>query len=142
MWAVTLAFNGLTTAGMGMVSFPAHMIGHALSALYDTPHGASLSIVLPAWMTYTSAKDPRKYARLAREVFGVCEADEATAADEGVKRLKGWFASIGSPTSLAACAITDSDIERLAANAYGLGQAWGLKEYTKEKIIDILQLCK
>ncbi len=140
MWAVTLAFNGLTTAGMGMVGYPAHMIGHALSALYDTAHGASLSVVLPAWMTYALAKDPRKFARFAREVFGVNREDDVRAAIEGVSLLKSWFASIGSPTSLQRCAIPETDIGRLAENAFGLAQAWGLKDYTKEVIGKILML--
>ncbi len=142
MWAVTLAFNGLTTAGMGAVSFPAHMISHALSALCDTPHGAALSIVLPGWMTYTLAHDPRKYARLAREVFSVREKDNGKAAAEGVRVLKSWFASIGAPTSFRQGGIPETDIDRLSGNAFGLAQTWGLKDYTKDVISSILNLCK
>ncbi len=142
MWAVTLAFNGLTIAGMGMVSYPAHMIGHSLSALYDVPHGASLSIVLPAWMTYTLPKDPRKFARLAREIFAAKSADDEEAAMEGVTRMREWFDSIGSPTSLKTVSITEADIDKMAENASGLARAWGLKDYTKEVIVQILSLCK
>lgn len=141
MWAVTLAFNGLTIAGMGMVSYPAHMIGHSLSALYDVPHGASLSIVLPAWMTYTLAKDPRKFARLAREIFAVKTAGDHEAALEGVARMRAWFDSIGSPTSLQQVSIPGGDIDKMADNAAGLARAWGLKDYPKEVIVRILSLC-
>ena len=38
MWCSTLALNGLTAAGLGMVGFPMHMIEHSLSAIYDVPH--------------------------------------------------------------------------------------------------------
>jgi alcohol dehydrogenase YqhD (iron-dependent ADH family) len=142
MWAVTLAFNGFTTAGMGTVSFPAHMISHALSALYDTPHGASLSIVLPGWMTHFLVRDPRKYARLAREVFGMNDTDDRRAAEGSVKMLKSWFASIGAPTSFRTGGIPETDIDKLAGNAFGLAQTWGLRDYTKDVIADILKLCR
>lgn len=142
MWAVTLAFNGLTTAGMGAVSLPAHMISHALSALYDTPHGAAISVVLPGWMAYALAHDPRKVARLAREIFGVTDEDDVRTAAEGVRRLKSWFASIGAPTSLRAGGIPEADIDRLTDNAFGLAQTWGLKDYTKDVIAGIFKLCR
>ncbi len=142
MWAATLAFNGLTTAGMGNVSFPAHMLGHSLSALYDIPHGASLSITLPAWMTYFAPRNPRKFARLAREVFGISEPGELKAASEGISRLREWFVTIGAPTSFGVCSVPVADIPRIAENAHGLAQVWGLKDYTLDVITGIYELCR
>ncbi len=63
MWATTWAFNGLTSAGMGMISLPVHMIEHSLSAIYDIAHGAGLSIVLPGWMRYTLDRNARKLCK-------------------------------------------------------------------------------
>jgi alcohol dehydrogenase YqhD (iron-dependent ADH family) len=142
MWAATLAFNGLTTAGMGMISLPAHMIEHSLSAIYDIAHGAGLSIVLPGWMLYAVEKDPSKFARLGRKLFGIEKADDLKAGMEGIVRLKGWFASIGSPISLQEANIPEEDIEKIAGNAYVLAQLWGLRDYSEEVICDILKLCK
>jgi len=142
MWAATLAFNGLTTAGMGMISLPAHMIEHSLSAIYDIAHGAGLSVVLPGWMFYAVEKDPVKFARLGREIFGIEKDDNLEAGIEGINRLKEWFASIGSPVSLGEANIPEEDIEKIAENAHVLAQAWGLQDYTEEIIVDILSLCK
>lgn len=142
MWATTLAFNGLTTAGMGQVSFPAHMIEHSLSALYDIAHGAGLSIVLPGWMSYMAGKNPSRFACFARQMFKIADTDDHSAAVEGTASLKRWFASIGSPTSLKEADIPEGDISRIAENAYALAQVWGLKTYTKEIIADILTMCK
>lgn len=142
MWAAALAFNGLTTAGMGNVSFPAHMLGHSLSALYDVPHGASLSITLPAWMTYFAPRNPRKFARLAREVFGIAQHDDLKAASSGINRLRQWFGAIGAPTSFGLCSVPASDIPRIAENAHGLAQVWGLKDYTLDVITGIYELCR
>jgi alcohol dehydrogenase YqhD (iron-dependent ADH family) len=76
MWATTWAFNGLTSAGMGSIGLPVHMIEHSLSAIYDIAHGAGLSIVLPGWMQYTIDRNARKLSRLAREIFLISEKDE------------------------------------------------------------------
>ncbi len=142
MWSGTLAFNGLPVAGMGIVGFPVHMIEHSLSALYDIAHGAGLSIVLPGWMTWSAKKRPARFARLAREFFGVTEADDAKAAAAGIAQFKGWFGSIKSPVSLKEGGIPESDIEKIADNAFQLAQTWKLKDYTKDVIIEVLNHCK
>ncbi len=142
MWSAILAFNGLTTAGMGFVSFPAHMIEHSLSALYDVAHGAGLSITLPGWMSYAVNKSPAKFARLGREVFGIEEADDLKAAVEGIDRLKRWFSAIGSPTSLKEAGIPEGDIGKIAENASVIAAVWGMKAYTRETIAEILNLCR
>jgi len=142
MWSATLAFNGLTSAGMGLISLPAHMIEHSLSALYDIAHGAGLSIIFPGWMKYAVHKKPAKVARLGRNIFDIRETDDMKAAVEGITRLERWFSSIGSPTSLKEAGIPESDIDRIAENSAALAKLWGLKDYTREVIVEVLRLCK
>jgi hypothetical protein len=142
MWSGTLAFNGLTTAGMGIVGFPVHMMEHSLSALYDIAHGAGLSIVLPGWMAWSAKKKPARFARLAREFFGVAEADDAKAAAAGISELRDWFRSIKSPVSLGEGGIPEGDMEKIADNAVELARTWRLKDYTKEVIMEVLQHCR
>lgn len=142
MWAATMAFNGLTTAGMGQVALPVHMIEHSLSALYDVAHGAGLSIVLPGWMCRQVREKAGRFARLAREVFGINTADNDEAARAGINVLRKWFAAIGSPVSLAEVGITAGDIDRIAENAAELAQVWGLKAYSRQEIGAVLELCR
>ena len=142
MWGASLAFNGLTTAGIGPYGFPNHMIEHSLSALYDIAHGAGLSIVIPGWMSYQAQRAPARLARFARQVFGVEAADDAAAALQGIAALKGWYERVGSPTSLGAAGIPAADIDKIAENAVMLAKKWRLKDYTQEVIAEILQLCK
>ena len=142
MWGASLAFNGLTTAGIGPYGFPNHMIEHSLSALYDIAHGAGLSIVIPGWMSYQAQRAPARLARFARQVFGVEAADDAAAALQGIAALKGWYERVGSPTSLGAAGIPAADIDKIAENAVMLAKKWRLKDYTREVIAEILQLCK
>ncbi|MGZ3636104.1 MAG: iron-containing alcohol dehydrogenase [Syntrophales bacterium] len=142
MWSATLAFNGLTSAGMGLISLPAHMIEHSLSALYDIAHGAGLSIIFTGWMKYAVDKKPAKFAQLGRRSFDIRETDDLKAAVEGINRLERWFSSIGSPTSLKEAGIPGSDIDRIAENATALAKLWGLKDYTREVTVEVLHLCK
>ncbi|PKN34124.1 MAG: NADH-dependent alcohol dehydrogenase [Deltaproteobacteria bacterium HGW-Deltaproteobacteria-19] len=142
MWSAVLGFNGLTTAGMGIVGFPMHMVEHALSALYDIAHGAGLSIVMPAWMTWAARRNPARFARLARRVFHVEATDDAEAAREGIESLRKWFVAIGSPVTLAEGKIPEGGIDAIAENAFALAQVWGLKEYSKEVITEILSMCR
>jgi alcohol dehydrogenase YqhD (iron-dependent ADH family) len=82
-----------------------------------------------------------RFARLAREVFGVTAGNDEEAALAGSDQLKKWFSSIGSPVSLGEAQIPARDIEKIAENAAALAQVWGLKTYTKEVITDVLKLC-
>ena len=50
MLDATMALNGITYYGTKGGDWGVHAIGHQLSLLFDTPHGASLSIGFPAWM--------------------------------------------------------------------------------------------
>jgi alcohol dehydrogenase YqhD (iron-dependent ADH family) len=142
MWCGTLAFNGLTVAGMGLTGLPVHMIEHSLSALYDVPHGAGLSMTLPGWMAWSAQRNPARFARLAREFFGVAEADDAKAAADGIEKLKAWFISVNSPVSLKEGNIRGGDIERIAENAVQLARIWKLERYTQGMIIEILERCR
>ncbi|HOF03982.1 MAG TPA: iron-containing alcohol dehydrogenase [Syntrophales bacterium] len=142
MWAATLAFNGLTTAGMGQIALPVHMIEHSLSALYDIAHGAGLSIVLPGWMEWQRQEKERRFARLAREVFDVAAVDDGEAARLGIEKLRLWFAGIGSPVTLGEADIPETDIGRIAEHAVALAGVWGLKTYTREAIAAVLDFCR
>jgi len=134
-WAATLALNGLTTAGVGAYGFPNHMIEHSLSAIYGIPHGAGLSIVMPAWMKWFSPRCIPRFERLAREVFGLVDAAE------GIRALEDWFRKIGSPVRLSEVAIPASDVDSIAENAARLSRKWGLIGiYPQEVIAEILRL--
>ncbi len=137
MWSATLALNGLPVTGLKNYSFPNHMIEHSLSALYNIAHGAGLSIVIPAWMQWYKEKNPERFTRFAKEVFG------KSSADEGIEALKAWFRSIGAPVSLAEADIPASDIDAIAENAAQTAKVWGMSElYSSKDIEEILMLAR
>jgi alcohol dehydrogenase YqhD (iron-dependent ADH family) len=60
----------------------------------------------------------------------------------GIDRLQRWFSSMGSPTSLRKAGIPEDDIDTIAETVSILATLWGLIDYTKEVIAEILHLCK
>ncbi len=141
MWAATLALNGLTGAGLGKIGFPMHMIEHSISALYNVAHGAGLSVVIPGWMAYQKKQIPEKFAAFAERVFGITSGNIDTKATEGIQALVSWFNKVKTPTSLTDLDIPAKSIPEIAENAVALAKVWGMKDYTAEKIEEILKLC-
>jgi hypothetical protein len=142
MWAATLAWNGLAPAGVGHYELVNHMMEHPLSGIFDIPHGAGLSIVLPAWMKWTAKRRPAKLAAFARHVMDIDEPDDARAALAGAEALKKWFDKIGTPTSLVAAGIPMKEIERVADEALNLGRLWGITRYTRDDLLDIYRMAE
>jgi alcohol dehydrogenase YqhD (iron-dependent ADH family) len=140
MWCATMALNGWTAAGLGQVGFPMHMIEHSMSALYDVPHGAGLSVVIPAWLRWRASAEPKKIAQFAARVFGVDHGSVEERATAGIEKLRIWFTEINSPTTLAALSIPESSIDTLAAHSLTQAKLWRLHDYDQATIAEILRL--
>ncbi len=137
MWTATLALNGLSQVGIKGGEFPNHMIAHALGALYDIPHGACLSIVIPAWMKWYKDKNSHQFRRFAEKIFNL--SDE----EGGIKAIKAWFSEIGAPVNLKEVGIEEGEIEKIATNAHNIATVWKMdKTYTKEVLTEILKNAK
>ncbi len=114
MWIGTIAHNN--TVGIGRTQdWATHEIGNELSALYDTPHGATLSIIMGAWMRYTYKKKPERFARYAQEVFGVDWDGSNTldAAYQGILKTEEFFKGMGMPVSFHEFNISTDKIEEM-----------------------------
>ena len=133
-WAATLALNGITYAGTSGFGYPNHMIEHSLSALLNVPHGAGLSVVMPAWMKWYHSRNPAQFERFAQQLFGL------KTAEEGIAALEKWFDKIGTPTRLSQLGITAAELPSILDNLQGNAQWFGLAEtYTRDVLADILK---
>lgn len=133
-WAATLALNGLTFSGCSGFGFPSHAIEHSLSALFNVPHGAGLSVVVPAWMKWYLSRNPAQFTRFAQQVFGV------DTPEQGIAALEAWFDKIGTPTRLGQLGIKESDLPAIGENVQMSVQRFGLAaQYTPEVVNDILR---
>ncbi len=91
MWAATNALNDTTMHGRVSGDWGVHSLGHAMSYLYDTAHGATLSIFYPAWMRRLAEKNPERVVLLGESLFGV------QTAEETIKAFEAFFKQLGSP---------------------------------------------
>jgi len=105
MLDATLALNGLTTYGKINGDWGVHGLGHELSFLFDTAHGATLSIVYPAWLKLQKERIPERIKKLTQSLFGTDDIDN------GIALLEHFFTSIGSPVRLSHAGIDDDNKE-------------------------------
>jgi len=134
-WAATLALNGLTYSGVAGFNYPNHAIEHSLSALFNVPHGAGLSVVVPAWMKWYFDRNPAKFERFAKNVFG------ADSGKQGIAALESWFNKIGTPTRLPQLGIKEGELPRIVENVQSNVRIFGIANiYTPEVVTIILKL--
>lgn len=142
MWAGTLAHNDVCGAGR-VQDWASHGIEHELSALYDCAHGAGLAVVMPAWMAYVRETDVSRFARFARNVFGVGIGDPDDAASlAGIAAFRGWLKSLGLPLTFEELGAKGEDIpllvKTLNLNGNTLG---GFKPLVESDVEAIYRLC-
>ena len=114
MWAGLIAHNG--TCGVGCEEdWASHFLEHEISAIYGVTHGAGLSVIFPAWMTWMVEHNVGKIAQYAVRVWGVPESEDKKAvALEGIGKLKNFFTSLGLPVTFKELGVENPDIDRLA----------------------------
>lgn len=100
-WASIVALNGWSQPGDGWT--PMHQLGHVISAQFDVAHGATLTIVMPAWMKHFHATWLDRYAQFAERVFDVLSEGRTPeeVAQEGIARFEAFLHKIGVPVRLS-----------------------------------------
>lgn len=110
MLAATYALNGTTMIGKSGGDWGVHALGHSLSVLYDVPHGASLSIVYPAWLKFHLNTISDRIAELGDNLFNEPNATKA------IKMLESFFTSMESPIRLSDIGINGDNKQELVNN--------------------------
>jgi NADP-dependent alcohol dehydrogenase len=134
MWAANQALNGLIGAGVPQ-DWSTHMIGHAITALYDLDHARTLTLVMPALMRFKAADKQDMLVRYARNVWGITEPDPAKAAELAIARTEAFFREMGCPvrfSEIAPTKVVPEDIvhhlEVAGHTALGERQDIGIKQ--------------
>ncbi len=141
-WCATCGLNYWLALGV-VQDWATHMIGHEITAFYGLDHGQSLAIVLPRLWRKQKAGKMQKLAKLAREVYGVKEADDAKAADEAIKKTEEFFNSLGVKTKLADFGIDAKEAaQKVQARFAARGTALGERgDITPEVAGEIVAAC-
>ena len=120
--------------------FASHKLGHSISLLYGAAHGASLSVVFPAWSRYLYEDNPEPFARLGEGVFGIYEGEDEDRALEAIESLEDFFKDINAPTTLRELGLKEDDLEKLSANAGKLLPYGSLKVLDADDVKNIYKL--
>lgn len=138
LYCGTMALNGVLNMGLAG-DWATHNIEHAVSAVYDIPHGGGLAILFPHWMKHNIDVKVDRFKRLAINVFDVNPEGKSDkqVAEEGIEALRQFWTSIGAPSRLADYDIDDSKIEVMADKAMLFGPFGNFKKLQREDVVSI-----
>ncbi|MDM5276088.1 iron-containing alcohol dehydrogenase [Paenibacillus silvae] len=138
LYCGTMALNGVLNMGLAG-DWATHNIEHAVSAVYDIPHGGGLAILFPHWMRHNIDVKVERFKRLAINVFDVNPEGKSDRqiAEEGIDALSQFWTSIGAPNRLADYDIDDSQIEVMADKAMLFGPFGNFKKLQREDVVSI-----
>lgn len=138
LYCGTMALNGMISMGY-RGDWATHNLEHAVSAVYDIPHGGGLAILFPNWMKHTLSANPERYKQLAVRVFGV-DPEGKTAEEaglEGIEKLREFWNSIDAPSRLADYDIDNSKFEVMADKAMANGEYGNFKRLNRNDTLAI-----
>ncbi|WP_053360421.1 iron-containing alcohol dehydrogenase [Bacillus sp. FJAT-27251] len=141
LYCGTMALNGMLSMGY-RGDWATHNIEHAVSAVYDIPHGGGLAILFPNWMKHNLQVKPERFKKLAVRVFGVNpegKTDEE-AGLEGIEKLRDFWNSIGAPSRLADYDIDESQLDVMADKAMVNGQFGNFTKLNREDVLEIYKM--
>ncbi len=118
-----------------------HSMEHALSAIYDIPHGGGLAIITPFWMDHCANDHVERFKQMAINIFDVDSNDKSDLqiAKEGIQAFRSFLEEIGAPTRLSDYNIKDDTIDELVDKSFnGADKIGGMSELTKEDVRTIL----
>jgi len=139
MYAATVALNGNAYWGKSSGDWGVHSVGHCLSVLYDTPHGASLTIAYPAWMRLQKTRIPERLSQFGNELFGISDVDET------IHKLEQLFIQLCCPVRLADINITanqHSEIKKLLIKTKPTGSNHRLIAEDYQTLIELMSIEK
>lgn len=138
LYCGTMALNGVLNMGLAG-DWATHNIEHAVSAVYDIPHGGGLAILFPHWMKHNLDVNVDRFKRLAINVFEVNPEGKSDRqiAEEGIDALSKFWTSIGAPNRLADYDIDDSQIDVMADKAMLFGPFGNFKKLQREDVVSI-----
>ncbi|WP_314001220.1 iron-containing alcohol dehydrogenase [uncultured Paenibacillus sp.] len=138
LYSGTMALNG--TLSMGTLGdWATHNIEHAVSAVYDIPHGGGLAILFPNWMEHVLDEGVGRFKQMAVHVFGVDPADKSDrdTALEGIRALRSFWNSIGAPSRLADYGIGGDKLDVMAEKAMVYGPFGNFKKLQYDDVLAI-----
>jgi len=146
MWAGSLSHNGLMGTGREYRTLDAHQLEHELSARKpEIVHGAGLAVVWPAYLRFIAPHCMPRMLAYAERIWDVAVDYEhpERSAEEGIRRTRAYFDSLGMPGSLEELGLTEADIEPMAELCWHHGERiiQSYVPFYKEDIMAMYRSC-
>ncbi len=145
MLAGTLAMGKFASMGL-YTNLGLHTLAEDLGAVFNVTHGAALSVILPAWMTYLKKEKFNLLLRYAKEVWNLdIDAKEPEkTVDAGILKTKEFFASVGLPVTLKEIDIDFEKDGRMLAERISCTEDYGdaYIDLTSDDVYRIYELAK
>ena len=109
MYDATMALNMMTQYGKSGGDWGTHSLGHVVSLLFGTAHGATLSILFPAWMKLFKKEAEDRIVKLGNALWNV------STVDETIENFEKFFTSIGSPVRFSEIGFTQNQVDEIIA---------------------------
>ncbi|MDO4585872.1 MAG: iron-containing alcohol dehydrogenase [Planctomycetia bacterium] len=138
MWGASLAWNGLAPSGVGRWFTPNHLIGMGMSALFDSPHGATISVSFSHWLSWFMKQSPENKARVeqfGREVFLLKESE--FLAERTIEALKNWYSKLGSPIAPNELGLDYAKMKLVAKKIESFAHFWMLPHYHSDFVLSL-----
>lgn len=115
MWTATWALNTLLSRGKSG-DWQVHMLGQAVAAHTDSPHGLTLSAVSIPYYKYIMPFGLDKFVRYATAVWGVTRENKTDEeiAREGLDKMERWMREIGLVMNLTELGVKADMIDGIA----------------------------
>ena len=139
-WASAMAENGMLKIGK-VTDFQCHMLEHQLGAYTNCNHGAGLAVLHPVLYRHIYPSGVQRFARFARNVWGVENNNDDAAAAAGIAALTAFIKEIGLPTTFAELGIAEDTGLRAVADSTVI-TAGCCKKLTKDELYQILLECR
>lgn len=114
VWCATMGLNGLIAAGVPE-DWSSHMIGHEITAMFGIDHGKTLAIVAPSVWTVLKEQKGGKLLQFAERVWNIKDGDEDYRINQGIRKTREFFESLGVKIHLSDYGITADKIDDLVS---------------------------
>lgn len=141
MWAACVANNRLLRVGRGRIAPETHCLAHSLGALFDIPHGAAISISIPAWMTFRQSQKKDRLVQFSKRVFELDgESGDTKVTSKGIEAIKEWLTSLNAPTSLLEFDVDKDKIPAIIENIEPTAFNGGMRNVDRQQLEKVIRL--
>ncbi|MGI4727026.1 MAG: iron-containing alcohol dehydrogenase [Janthinobacterium lividum] len=113
MWLATIALNNTLSAGRNYTDKSITCIAFALDMCCEISHGASLAIVLCAWLKMHQYRYLNRIKFLAKQVFGLEGFDYDATAIAFIKKMEDFFQQIDVPIRLCEAGVSSNQKQEI-----------------------------